>query len=209
MIKAQVVDGFGTGHKLKVNGEGEANVVVHPHPPLDETVHSLPFRQYFSTDGNDTGATDMKVAGTLVAPINFYIGAKRNVDIYIRTVSILIADEGAKLSEFGHITALTNGVNFFHSTNESGAITINDALKTNWDFIRTSLDSTPVAKIDVQKDIEGKVDAYTPIMSIPNVFGLPWGLRLRKGTEDKLVFSVRDTTTGVDQFDIIGYGIQI
>jgi len=38
---------------------------------------------------------------------------------------------------------------------------------------------------------------------------LPWGLRLRKGTKDRLVFTVRDNITAIDQFDAIAYGLKL
>jgi hypothetical protein len=37
---------------------------------------------------------------------------------------------------------------------------------------------------------------------------MPWGLRLRKGTTDKLIFRVRDALAGLDIFNAIAYGIR-
>lgn len=48
MINTQIIDGHGTSNSLKINGEGELSVVVHPHPPHDEEINSFLFRKYFS-----------------------------------------------------------------------------------------------------------------------------------------------------------------
>lgn len=42
-----------------------------------------------------------------------------------------------------------------------------------------------------------------------DTFGMPWGIRLRAGTTDKLAFVVRDNISSLDQFDIIAYGIKV
>ena len=47
-----------------------------------------------------------------------------------------------------------------------------------------------------------------PVLRFKEVFGLEWGIRLRAGTEDKLVLTVKDGTRGVDQFDCLVYGFK-
>ena len=100
------------GSQVKVSKEGTVEVVVHPHPPFSEQVIPLPFRQFFTDNGSDTGDEDMRVDGS-VTNVDFYVEAQAGCDIYIKTIAIVIADAGATLNKFGNITALTNGVEFF------------------------------------------------------------------------------------------------
>ena len=72
MIKAIISDGHGSGNKLKINHEGVANVIVHPHPPTDEKIAVQPFRQYFTDNGNGSGSNDMIVDGS-TTPVSFFI----------------------------------------------------------------------------------------------------------------------------------------
>jgi hypothetical protein len=197
---------------LKINGEGEVGVSVHTHPPINEKLASLPFRQYFTDDGTATGTSDMKVVGTLAAPLLFYITAKQDVDVWVKTISIEISDASATLSKFGNVTALTNGVLFEWITNDKGTVEIHEGLKSNWDFVRLCAGNPSFgdgAGAFRAGNVSGTSEGYTPVMDASVVFGLPYGFRLRKGTKDRLQFSVRDTTTGVDSFNIVGYGVQV
>jgi len=45
-------------------------------------------------------------------------------------------------------------------------------------------------------------------MDLKETFGLMYGLRLRRGTRDKLEFAVNDALAGLITFNIIAYGIQ-
>jgi len=210
MIKTQLVD-TKTGNTAHINGEGEVSVVVHPHPPIDEEVHATPFRQYFTADGTTAGSEDLTVDGS-TNEVRFWVQAHADHDIYLRTLSSIISDAGAKLNLFGAAAALTNGVLFSHETQETGTSVLHEGLKTNLDMVRLALGSpaigtgTDAFKADISG---GGADSYLPSINLADIFGLPWGLRLRKGTEDKLIITIRDNISTVTQFDIIAYGIQI
>ena len=137
-IPTKIEDGTGTGHFLKINGEGEASVVVHPHPPRDEDAvfgTPIPFRQYFTDNGYSDGDNDMRVNGSSTNQL-FFIQAEQEKDIYIGRVSIVIADASATLNKFGNLTALTNGVLFEWSSQELGTTVIHEGLKSNFQFVR-------------------------------------------------------------------------
>jgi hypothetical protein len=210
-LQVQIIDPS-TGRTAKINGEGELGVVVHPHPPVNEEVTSLPFRQFFTNDGMSTGSNDMRVDGSATSA-DFWIQASPTRDIYVKTISVIIADTNATLNKFGNLSALTNGIQFIHETQDLGTEIISDAIQTNLDFIRLGLgqpsigDGTSAFRADLSG---GGADSYLPVLDLSTTFGLPWGVRLRKGTKDKLIFRVRDDlATGIDQFDIIGYGTQL
>ena len=208
MIKTTVIDGHGTDNSLRINGEGELSVVVHPHPPHDEGVNSFLFRQYFKNLSNNS--FDMRVNGATTNQI-FTIKASNDVDIYIKSCSFVIADAGAVLNKFGNIDPLTNGIEFNFFSTETGTLQIHEALKTNGDFCRLSGGNPTVGSgVDLWKatNFIGASEAYIPFMDLASVFGLPWGIRLRKKSLDSINLVIKDNLTAIDQFDVIAYGTQ-
>jgi hypothetical protein len=200
MIKQQIVDGFGKGHKLKIDEEGTANIVAHQHPPLEETILGIPEVVNFA---DASGATDMRVNATAAAPQTFFIAASQDFDIYVKTVMITIADQNATLNQFGAITALTNGVNFCWNSQDLGNFCVKADMKSNWDFVKLARgnpsfgSSTSAFRAG---NVSGNSEGYLPIVDMFTLFGFQYGIRLRKGTLDKLIFEIRDNVTGVDEF---------
>lgn len=207
-IPVFIQGGQNGGHRLSIGKEGEVPVAVHNHPYVQETQESYPFSQFFKTTA---GAQDMRVDGSTTAQ-EFFIQSRNDVDIFIKTISVIIADATASLDKFGALTALTNGVTFGYSNGQVGDIVIKDEIKTNLDFIRLGIGTGAVGTgADAWlSDLSGVgADAYLPIIDIAKVFGYPYGIHLKKGKLDKIKFTVNDDlSTGLDQFDIIAYGIQ-
>lgn len=212
MISVKLKDGTGSGNYAKINGEGELNVVVHPHPPLDETISPLPYRQYFTSDGTASGSSDMRVNGA-TTPQKFSINAQSDKDIFIKTLSIQISDNGASLDNFGALTALTNGVKLEYFSNETGALEIHEGIKDNLTFLRIGNGyPTGSGASAFRADISGGggTDTYFMRLDLASTFGLAYGVRLIKGSTARLQFVVQDNlSVGIDQFDVIGYGITI
>jgi hypothetical protein len=199
---------------LRVTPEGTAGVVIHPHPPDDDdNVILLPFRQYFTDDGTDSGTVSMKVAGTAAAPIPYWINAQDDRDIYIKTILVEITGAGGLLNEFANLgAALANGVDFYWETQAGGRVTIDDALQTNWDFVRLSGGVPAFGDGNNSfraNNVSGTSEGFIPTFDIAKLFGLPWGFRLRRGTQDRVVFAVQDdlTPVGVTSFNILGLGV--
>ena len=202
-----------TNETVRVGEEGVLNTVIHPHPPKNEDLTALPFRQYFTNDGTSAGSNDMLVDGS-TTNAEFWVGSDADNDIYIKLVSIVIADASATLNKFGNITALTNGVEFSWENGNSGTVVIADALKTNFDFIRLAGGQPAfgdAAGAFLANNVSGTSEAYIPTIDLSYTFGLPWGIRIRKGSTDKLKFVIKDdinTGTVPDEFDAIAYGIK-
>ena len=78
-LKTELIDGHGTGNRLRINGEGELGVVIHTHPPVDEVLSSYPFSQFFTDDGTSSGSKDMRVDGSSTSQ-EFYIAAMPDRD---------------------------------------------------------------------------------------------------------------------------------
>lgn len=212
MIKVSLIDGYGKGQRTKVNGEGEIGVVVHPHPPKNEEVTTLPFRQYFTNDGTSTGDNDMTVNGSSTN-VDFYIKAVPDYDIYINSISGLIGDGGSpNLNSYGALSALTNGIEWKYFSKKEGDYILHDGIKTNLEFIRLGMKTAGVGTgIDAfLADVSGggSEKSYIPTIDISETFGMPWGVRLQKGTTDKLIFRVRDNLSNLTTHNIIAYGIR-
>ena len=207
MINVRIVDGTGDGRGLKVNGEGEMPVVVHPHPPRDEDESPDPYRQFFA---NSAGATDMLVDGSSTSQ-EFFIQADAVSDIYVKSCSMVISDAGAALNEFGNLAALTNGVDFEWVTQDKGTLTIGSGLKTNFDMVQLSTgqpafgDGTAAFRAS---NVSGTSEAYIPHFDFNAIFGMMWGLRLKKGTTDKIVWRINDNVSTMDRFDCVAFGLR-
>jgi hypothetical protein len=196
-------DGHGGEHRNKVYPKGESFAASTGIPPYGYDTETRLFRDFF----RNNGSSDMRVDGS-TTNVAFTIDPSQASDRYIKTVSFVIADDGASLDAFGAIAALTNGVSFFYEDN-LGARIINDELKTNWDFVRLSGgqpafgSGTTVFKAS---NVEGKVDAYIPVLNFQTQFGFPNGLRLEAGSSQKLTLLIRDNTSGIDSFNAVAYG---
>lgn len=199
MITTRIIGS--TGNQLRVNGEGEITATIHTHPPIEEELTSLPFRAYFR---NSSASNDMRVNGA-TTNVQFYITADANYDYYIKTISIKLADAGAVLDKFGNITALTNGVEFKWTSQKIGDLIIHEGIKNNIEFFRLSSQNPVIT------DLSGAgADSIIVDVDLSRLFGMPYGIRLVKGSTDKISFTVKDNlSAGLDEFNIIGYGIKI
>ena len=198
MITVRVVGE--NGRQLKVNGEGEITASIHTHPPIDEKVEALPFRSYFLKSGSN----NMRVDGS-TTNADFVISADADYDYFIKAINIKLADAGAKFNLFGALTALTNGVEFLWQSQAVGELVIHDGIKDNLEWFRLANISPTI--IDLSG---GGADAVVVTVDMKILFSSNWGVRLQKGTNDKLIFRVRDNlSAGLDEFNIIAYGTKI
>jgi hypothetical protein len=207
-----IVDGYGSGNKVKVNGEGEISVVIHTHPPIDEEVSAYPFSQFFTDDGTASGSNDMRVDGS-TTPQEFYISAQEDMDLYIKTISVRIADQSAVLNKYGNLTALTNGIDWKFRANVLGDVSLRTGIKTNLDFVRMGISTPSIGSgsDSFRADVSGSsADTYLIVIDMAATFGFPWGLRLEKASRDRISFVVNDDlSTGMDGHDIFAFGAQL
>jgi hypothetical protein len=212
-LKSKIQDGKGTSNLAHVDYEGNVHVVEHPHPPLEESIQSFPFRARMS-NSNYSPPTNMNVSGSLASPIDFTIEAENDYDVFIKTLFVEIEDSGSMaLNKFGALSELTNGVAMYYFTQETGLYELHEGIKTNKEFIRIGIDThgigtgTEAYLADVSGG--GTSKSYLPIIDWGEMCGMRYGLRLKKGTTDKLVFRIQDNLTGLVTFDAIAYGIRI
>lgn len=186
--------------------DGAQIVIARPWAPLEEQ-KTQPFNQLLTDDGLVTGSEDMQVVGTLAAPLEFWIPASVTNDRYITSLAFVIADAGATLVKFGFITALTNGCRIFYER-KSGEINIHSALKSNFDFVQLCLGQPAFGDGNNAfraNNVISTSEGYIPVLDLM-VMNPPYGIRLARGTQQRLVLQVRDDTTGVDRFDVRATG---
>lgn len=212
-IKSIILDGFGRGNKAKVNREGTFEAIIHPHPPIGETITALPFRQYLTDDGTKDGSNDMTVNG-LTTNQDFYISANKDYDIYINAISVEIGDGGSpNLNSFGALSALSNGVGFYWFTLTEGEYELHEGIKTNKEFIRIGQasagfgDGVNAFLADVSGG--GSEKTYLPVIDFSESYGLQYGVKLTKGSTEKLIFRIADNLTGLLTFNAQCFGIRI
>ena len=196
------------GNQLFIGDEGQLGIEIHQHPPKGETLLVRPFAANFV---NDSDSIDFRVDGS-TDTVDFYITADSKLDVYVKTISVIIADSGARLDRYGSLAALTNGTQFIWQTSDLGTTIIQEGIKTNLQFMRScGLEPAIGTGQDAFKaDLSGGgADAYLPYFDLADIFGLQYGLRLRAGTTDRLIFRIRDDlSTGIDQHDARGFGIK-
>lgn len=202
------------GEALNVTDKGEVPVVIPQRPFIGEEISAIPFRQYFTDNGVKSGSNDMAVNGSLASPLDFYISASEEYNIFIKYITVEIGDGGSpSLNKFGSLSALTNGVSFYWDTQAEPLYELHEGIKTNKEFIRIASDTGAIGTgIDAYlADVSGggTEKSYLPNIDMDEIYGLPYGLRLRKGTLDKLVFRINDNLTGLTTFNAIATGTRI
>lgn len=209
MIKTVISDSKGKGRELKISEGGQVEVLIQQRPPVNELNPAKPFRSFFT---NSSDSSDMQVVASSSSHAIYSIRAIADKDIYVKTISIVIADAGATLNNFGNITALSNGVELKWTNQKLGDTVIASALTSNWDFMRLALGNPSFGgTTDTFRasNVLGNSEGYIPVIDFSLLFGLQYGLKLAANTKDSIDFIIKDNTTGVDQFDAIAYGIEI
>ena len=209
-VDALIRDGTGSKRAATVTENHALCTQEIPGPPFGLAPHMRIFRQYLTADGTSAGSNDMLVDGSSTN-VDFWVPPHAVNDRYIVSLSFLIADAGASLSEWGNTNAaLANGFRLFYSDN-TGEVDIASALQTNFDFVRlcSGRPSFGDAGTAFQApNVVSTSDAYLPVLDIRSTFGMPWGVELRAGSSQRLTLRVRDNATGPDQFDVIAYGFE-
>jgi hypothetical protein len=152
----------------------------------------------------------MNVDGS-VNSIDFSINANANRQVSVKSMFVSIVDAGATLSEFGNISALTNGVEFVWQSQDFGEIVIANELRSNYDFVAFGGGQPAFgngANAFKAQNVIGVEEAYLTFIDFQVLFGFQYGIPLRKGTKDRLLFRINDDASAVFSFRAIAYGNQ-
>lgn len=215
---SNIIDGEGTGSYLKVNEGGYVLTQSSGLPPKDDRDIQIVYRKFLTLNGDGT-TTSMLVDGS-TTPQLFYVEANPNNDIYITSLSIVVQATGISLGDdfAGDTTGLSNGCRLYYE-DKNGEINIGTNLTTNFDLIRLCQgnpgfgDNANAFKIPNLAGKGGKTaDGYIPVLDFPEIFGFNYGLRLQRGTTNKLVFEINDNISGTAglnaELNIIVYGFE-
>lgn len=204
-IKVTLKDGKGTSREAQIDEEHSVLVTETKIPPKELKAVLKPYTSLFH-DVN--GTTDMRVNGA-TTNVDFFVDAENEGDLYIQTLAFTIADVGASLNEFGALSPLTNGCDLIYQDSKLGDVVIASALKSNFDFVQLCnfepTFGTGTAAF-LASNVSGSSEAYIPILDLTDVFGLPYGLRLPKDSDKKLVLRIKDDVSTIDRFDIKAFG---
>ena len=201
------------GDSLNVDRFGNIYALERQYPPTDGDILAIPFRQYFTDDGKATGSNVMAVDGS-VTFTDFAVNASPEFDIFIKYITCEIGDGGTPaLNKFGALAELTNGVAWYWDTQQQPLYELHEGIKTNKEFIRIASDTAAIGTgteaflADVSGG--GAEKSYFPNIDMEEIYGFQWGLRLRKGTKDRLLFRIQDDLSTIVNFDCIAYGLRI
>lgn len=204
----ELSNGLGNDVKAKINKFNALKVVNQFIPDTSDPTIAVPITGYF-TDAN--GNRDARANASLAAPADFNILSDTKQDIFINSISFLISDQNAILSNWGNIGELTNGIQLVYFNNEVGEVVLADEITTNFKLIRLCTDTPPVSdnvSAFRSDNISGNSEGYICILKF-DTFGLPYGLRLRGGLRDRLTVRIRDNISNIDAFDVFYYGSKI
>lgn len=188
------------------------------YPPIVKTQKTIIFSQSFTLN-NDGVTNSMKVNGS-TTPQKFIIQSNSENDVYISSISFIITADltTTELGEFGGTTPLTNGCKFFLETSEDGEVIINDSLKTNYDLVRMAVGNPnpgvgPGTEFKIGNVFSNSDEGFLIVLKFSD-YGYDreytGGILLRKQTNDRLVFEIRDNlnlaTSSIATFNAIAYG---
>ena len=215
-ISIKIEDGEGSGKRAKVNSGGYLFVQDSNLPPLEDSNRQVVYRNFLSLNGAGV-TTDMIVDGS-TTPQLFFIEAIPNKDIYITSLSILLQGDGLTLgNDFaGSATAgnplPTNGCRIYYE-DHNGEINIGTDLTTNFSFTRLCQGNVAFGDNSTAFIKTDGVPTIFPTLSFKKVFGFNSGLRLLRGTKDRLVLEVNDDLPNIVNtnaaFNIIVNGFEL
>ena len=208
----QIKDGGGTARKAIVT-PAQGLLVAQTVPPVSEAgvaSRQRLFAQYLGSTGQlqeatSDGNADQGVAGN-VTPKEFFIEASQDFDIRVMSIGILIADSAVAHNNFGNVNALTNGWDL--SITEAGEETfIIKSAKTGGQIIAQAGFSNPYGDGVTSFELSNwntNEDAQT--ISVPLGRIVPNGLRLARGSNDRITATVRDDLTGLTEMYVRVFG---
>jgi len=203
-----ILDGGGTRRAANVN---EKNALQVSQTAADVFAPGTPstFRflsQLVSSVGDGTGTTNMNVDGSST-PVNFTIGANQDFDIRILEILIFIVDGSeTENAKFGGLSALSTGWDLKVIESEVSTFIMNKAT-TSGEIITST--NTPIFGVDNTKwNSVSLVDATDHAgYYVLNVGRLvPDGIRIGRGTKDRLESTVNDDLTGLTTFNVRALG---
>lgn len=210
MVKAIIRDGLGRKRQAAVTSRNALSVAeCCPDVPRIGTLNCYRFYSaLLGSTGADSGTTSQNVDGS-VTPQEFYISSHSDYDIHIMAVIIVIVDNIVFHNRFGNVPALATGWDLLFTESGDATFLIEKAQTGGHVIVRAGLCSPygdAATTFELSDYTAGNDDATTAIFPACNY--VPGGLRIGRGTKDKISSVVNDDLTGLVDFTVrvLGYG---
>jgi hypothetical protein len=209
MFKISITDYFNK-NKVKVTDDGELLTSSSNIPPVEDvgTENRIQFlSEIFGSAGAGLGTINQNVDGS-TTPQEFYIQASTSYDIYIMQIIIILADgsPGVTHKSFGAINSLTNGFDLLINESSVDTYIINKA-KTGGQLIAQSGFNNPFGTgAESFELINWTENDDAQIISIPLSQWVPGGLRIGRGTTDRVSTFVNDDLTALSELTVRAFG---
>ena len=202
-----IKDGRGTGISAGVSKSHGLQVapVIPDVPPVGKVSRYRFFSARLGSTGGDGGTVNMNVNGS-VTPQEFYIASHADYDLFITDLAMIIADTGLTHANFGGVSILANGYDL-KVTEANETVYIIEKAKTSGQVIAFSGFTNPFGSTTTSWELTnwtGTTDAH--VISIPIRNWVPGGLRIGRGTKDRITSVVNDNLTGLTEFYIRVFG---
>ena len=198
--------GNGNGIFVDVN-DNRAIKMAHSIPEILPTKTKNQYRFLSELLANEVGGgTDMNIDGS-ITPENFAILSQTGYDIYITKVIIVLGGGIIGHNKFGSINDLTVGIDLFLEESNDKTYLFQGA-KTSGQLIAFSGFSNPYGDGTSSWELtkwDGNNQVHT--ITIPISEYIPGGLRIGRGTKDRLCVTVNDNLITLPVFfsRVFGY----
>ena len=203
----QIKDGTGQNYLAKVSKDHALYVTYTDGdlPPVGTASRVRYFQQKLNVVG-DTADFDLNVNGA-VTPVEFEIIASEDYDIHIKSIVLAYADSAVVNNKFGNVDALPVGFDL-HMTELGVTVQLIDKAKTGGNLLVQSgswqLFGVGAAAVNEITAWSGNSDAQ--VIVIPAGEFVTGGIRIGRGTPDRIWATVNDDLTGLDEFHITCFG---
>ena len=191
----------------RVTDAGELRVTSSPYNVILDVGTENQYRYFSDYLRNDAGSASMNVNGS-VNPQQFILEPAEDADIFIMRIAIILVDGNVAHNTFGQQSALTNGWDIF--VEDSGLKTyFVEKAKTGGEVIAQTGFANPWGNSGTSWELTswtGQADATVAVLPI-NEF-IPGGIRLGRGTYNKIEAIVNDDLTGMNDFLVRIFGYQ-
>ncbi len=209
-VDSLIKDGTGSKRAARVDTRNRVEVSMHT-PDVPEAGEENRLRYYselVGSAGASSGNVNMNVDGS-VTPAAFFARSEGEADVHITEIVIYLEDSKVANKKFGDINSLTNGWDL--QVEESGVTTsiVSKAKNGGQILVQTSppifgTDANKLNRVGDPSDT-GENEGFLVSFNISE--SLPGGIRLGRGTQDRIVSIVNDDLTGLADFEVrlIGY----
>ncbi|MBF0214552.1 MAG: hypothetical protein HQM00_13490 [Magnetococcales bacterium] len=202
-----------SGIGAKISDDGRLFVCQESPPP--PAVGSANRRRFLNgllgTAGLDAGTTNLRVNG-LTTNVDAYVEASPDYDIHIMGVSFFINDTAVVPNRFGNVTGLTLGFDMFAQESGNETYLVRN-VRTGGQLIAQTGGTRAFgsgADVNVITNLTGTTDAQFAYLDLGEILP-PEGLRIGRGTQDRLVVRIRDNLSQISasgEFSVRVFGFR-